>query len=637
MEPSGRKIISTVEMYAGPNGIYGTGNDPLSGIVEFRGTYDKTSRNMQFVRSSRNSLRPRMSFGGRLEPIEALPQRGNVGVFAYASGEWLTSKGAPPRSLVIKGYWKAVLVERDKPFSLPWLVSRVSAIVANSDVCMSFFCTMAGVVLLIGGTLVYTMFRYFGVDGEFARTSKKRYVPSQFKAEHKKTLQQFRAKQPGALPLGCRVEDRGLLSKNAELSLPAALREQNPHIVILGSGATGKTRLLARMISHDITSGDRAVVVLDSDGQLLKIVKKWLAKADPSGQLRKRIIEVDPVGDMNGPQFNPLHYPSDGQVFHAANAVVLAFKALYREAPGTQTKWDDQTADVLRNAVILLMLNRKSLADLPALLTDNDVRDSLLANIERQSGNRPECSTLLEAWGRYKKMARTEQWLNWVEPVLNRINPALSDARVRPVLTGTQNDIDLTEIIRSQRVLFVKLPVAHLHNSTTLIGSLILNGLRQAALRLSLADDEQERACSVYLDEFDSFLEAETFSAITNETRKLQLGLIAAGKSLQTLNEDFRNKIISGAGTLCCFALSRKDAELLGPQVFRVDGRKIKVQTITNFFNRVNSAPQFELISDEEKLNIDRLVGQQERTFFCYRVGTVAGVFQLETVDFPHA
>jgi hypothetical protein len=82
------------------------------------------------------------------------------------------------------------------------------------------------------------------------------------------------------------------------------------------------------------------------------------------------------------------------------------------------------------------------------------------------------------------------------------------------------------------------------------------------------------------------------------------------------------------------FALAKKDGDMLGPQMFRVDGRKIKHQTIQNFFNQVNTSPQFELIMDEEKLNIDRIVGQEIQTYFCYRVGTVAGVFKMRAPDF---
>jgi hypothetical protein len=64
---------------------------------------------------------------------------------------------------------------------------------------------------------------------------------------------------------------------------------------------------------------------------------------------------------------------------------------------------------------------------------------------------------------------------------------------------------------------------------------------------------------------------------------------------LQHLPEDFRNQVIIAVGTIVCFALIKKDADLLGPQMFRVDGRKIKHQTMQNFFNKVNTSPQFEL------------------------------------------
>jgi len=68
--------------------------------------------------------------------------------------------------------------------------------------------------------------------------------------------------------------------------------------------------------------------------------------------------------------------------------------------------------------------------------------------------------------------------------------------------------------------------------------------------------------------------------------------------------------------------------------MFPIDGRKVKHQTMTNLFNRVNSTPQFELVSDEEKLNIDKVVRQEERTFFAYRMGAEAGLFNLRSHPF---
>ncbi|MGH9548940.1 MAG: hypothetical protein ACRD3W_06175, partial [Terriglobales bacterium] len=159
-------------------------------------------------------------------------------------------------------------------------------------------------------------------------------------------------------------------------------------------------------------------------------------------------------------------------------------------------------------------------------------------------------------------------------------------------------------------------------------------GVRQAALSLNNEGAANQPPVALYLDEFDNFIEKETVEAITSETDKYKIGLIGASKTLQHLPEDFRNHIVINVGTVAAFALAKKDGDLLGPQMFRVDGRKIKHQTIQNFFNKVNTSPQFELISDEEKLNIDRVVGQEARTFYLYRVGTVAGVFHLRSHDF---
>ena len=72
----------------------------------------------------------------------------------------------------------------------------------------------------------------------------------------------------------------------------------------------------------------------------------------------------------------------------------------------------------------------------------------------------------------------------------------------------------------------------------------------------------------------------------------------------------------------------------VGGRVLSVDGRKVKHVTMDNLVNRVNSSYQYELISDEEKLNIDRVVGQEERTYFSYRVGTIAGVFRTRAPEF---
>jgi hypothetical protein len=483
-----------------------------------------------------------------------------------------------------------------------------------------FFC-----VLLAMGSL-----KLFGPSGLINIWAKKEYIPSQFKSQHNKMLSEMgKGVRPGGLPLGTRMEwglQQFWMPKN--LALPPSFREQNPHTLIIGAGAKGKTRLLANMITSDIKNDDRSVVVIDSNGGLIDLLVDWIASQPNAEQLSKRVIVMDPTHKGGQcPAYNPLELHEDGDLQGAASSIVNGFKAIYTEAPGSQSQWNQQTANILRSSVLLLMANGRTLTDLPNLLSDNDFRDIMLEKIERQKNEKAEYIALLETWGQYKRLARTDQWITWVEPILNRVTPMLSDPRIRPILTKAKGDLDLSKFMTERKILLVKIPKADL------LGSLLVTGLKQAG---SALDEKHAKhpPCAVYLDEFDNLLEKETISSITQHTKKLKIGLTMVSRSLQQLPEDFRNHLIIQVGMMCVFSLAKKDADMLGPQMFRVDGRKIKHQTIQNMFNKVNSTPQFELISDEEKLNIDRVVGQEERTFFCYRVGTVAGVFHLKVHEF---
>jgi hypothetical protein len=440
----------------------------------------------------------------------------------------------------------------------------------------------------------------------------------------------------GSMPLGTRTEWRFWKPWTPRvLAMPPEARKNNPHMIIMGGSDKGKSRVMANMICHDIESNDRAIVVIDSDGELTDLVTNWTAAHVKGKEFAKRIVIVDPTYRGGSMSYNPLEPLEDINFIDAASAIVHGFKAIYTEPPGSQSQWNQQTANILRNAAILLMANNKTLIDLPTLLQDNDFRDILLEGIEKKKKERTEYTTLIETWGQYKRLARTDQWINWVEPILNRVTPMLSDPRIRPILTKPVGDLRLHDLIVNKQVLLVRIPQGQLDQNANLLGSLLVTGLKQAALSLSIHESTKQKPCALYLDEMNNFIEKETIEALTQETDKFQIGFVGCCKTLQHLPEDFRNQIIINVGTLLAFALAKKDGDMIGPQMFRVDGRKVKHRTIQNFFNQVNTSPQFELISDEEKLNIDRVVGQETRTFFCYRVGTVAGTFSLKTHDFP--
>ena len=551
-------------------------------------------------------------------------------------GKW---RGRP---MTYTGIWEAEMTqpmaEDSNGSSAGGLEGNFTKPVGAASLTQSFATGAIG-LLVVAVFGLYAMRVLFGPDGLRATWDKEKYIPSQFRGQNKKDIQELsQGLVPGSLPLGQREEWKFWNAFTPwvakQIALPPALRKKNPHLLILGGGKKGKSRLMATMITHDIESNDRAIVLIDSDGGLADTVTRWISAHPKSKSLAKRVVMIDPSYPGGTNTYNPLAMPEDGNLQSAASSLVFGMKAIYTEAPNSQNAWSAQTADILANAALLLMVSGKTLTDLSTLLTDNDKRDEWLEAVEKKKKEKVEYQGIVDAWNRYKRVARSEQWLNWIEPILNRVSPTLSDPRVRPILTKQEGGINLCDVITGKKILIVKIPKAQLHDHANLLGSLIVTGVKQAALTIANKDSTQQRAVALYLDEFDNFIEKETFDAITHETKKFQVGFIGAIKTLQHLPEDFRNQLIINVGTISVFALAKKDGDMLGPQMFRVDGRKKKHETLTNFINPINSSPQFELISDEEKFNIDRILGQAERTFFCYRVGTVAGLFHLKSHSF---
>ncbi len=496
--------------------------------------------------------------------------------------------------------------------------------------------TLLGIVIVISAAvIVYLLFSPAGVLDKF---EKNKYIPSQFKSQHQAILSQYvSVLEKGGWPLGTRLDWRWFLfwtKKN--LNMPALARQKNPHMLIVGGAGQGKTRLIASLLTHDIKSNDRAVVVIDSDGELSRLVLNWINNRDDSEKVKERLILIDPA-KTDSPAirtFNPLQYPEDGDLQAASRAVVQGFKALYTEPPGTQSRWDAQTSNILRNAALLLTISGLTLADLPKLLQDNDFRDLLLNAVESKKSDKAEFIPLLETWNQYKKVARTEQWITWTEPILNRLGPILSDGRLSSILCGLQNHLELKDVIKEKKILLVRLPRGELGTSAGLLGSLLVTGLQQSAISLNRDSQINDFKAAIYLDQLENLLSKDTIEAITSESSRYNIGLIVSIRTLQTLPEDYRNSLINGSGALATFALSRKDAEMTGPQLFRVDGRKAKQVTVSQFFNPINMTRDYLYVSDEEKMNIDRIVGQEKQCFFFYRHGTIAGVFKLKAHNF---
>lgn len=290
--------------------------------------------------------------------------------------------------------------------------------------------------LFAGGLIVFLIVMYalmvkmFGPAGLASIWEMAKYTPSQFKKEHKKMLAEFgKPLSSGGVPIGQRTDWAWWSFWNPRfINMAPAQRQENPHMLLIGQSQKGKTRMMASMVAHDIKSEDRAVVVIDSDGELSDLIIEFQHQpqkpsagggrnaarvGNVSSSPREpphhgdvgRLIVIDPFNNQGSIGFNPLRMPEDEDLQAASSAIVHAFKAIYREPPGKEkeSQWNAQTENILRNAALVLIANGRSLADLPSLLEDNDFRDLMLETVQRKKHEKAEYAAVLEAWDQYKK------------------------------------------------------------------------------------------------------------------------------------------------------------------------------------------------------------------------------------------
>ena len=487
--------------------------------------------------------------------------------------------------------------------------------------------------ILAGLGIVKLSLKFFGRNGWLNLREREKYITAACRPRHLKMIKEMgRARKKGSLYLGERADWNLMQFLPRKMYLPPIWRERNPHFLALGAGAKGKTRLLASMAVNDIRSEDRAVVIVDSEGSLTELILRWLGTQHDAKDLLERVSLIDPCRSECKLGFNPFCSTNTDNLQALASSIVMGFKSVYTETQNQQNQWAEQTTNILRNSVLLLILNEQSLNSLPTLLSDNDFRDVLLERVEKNHSR--EWSTLLEAWSNYKKLARSEQWLTWIEPILNRVQPLLSDQRINRLLNVKDGGVDLNQVLNEKRILLVRVPEGQLEKGGDLLGSLIITGLKHAALMHFESTGDAPEPCSLYVENMNNFIDAKGFESICSDLRKVQIGIHGSLKTLQDIPEDYRNKVQVLLGSMALFSMSKKDADTIGPVAFKVDGGKIINVGPKDVFAPISANPNMRMASEEEKIHIGRLVGQDERCYFFHVVGTDAGTFRMKAPEF---
>lgn len=319
-------------------------------------------------------------------------------------------------------------------------------------------------------------------------------------------------------------------------------RQRLNHLHIIGATGTGKSTLLQNLIVQDIEEG-QGVAVIDPHGDLIDRVLIHIPR-----RRFKDVILFDPSDSENPLGVNILSATSETEKNVASSDLVSVFQR-------TSTSWGDQMTVVLGNAIQAFLESEKggTLLDLRRFLLEDDYRTAFLNGVNDRD--------VRYFWEKQYPTLRG----NTIGSLLMRLDTFLRPKIVRRVV-APKTEIIFSEILNRQNILLVKLAQGLIgEENSTLLGTIIVSKLHQAAMARQSLKAERRTPFFLYIDEFQNFI-TPSLAGVLSGTRKYGLGLVLAHQELrQIYNQDtgVANSLISNPGTRICFRLGDTDAQKL--------------------------------------------------------------------------
>jgi hypothetical protein len=327
-----------------------------------------------------------------------------------------------------------------------------------------------------------------------------------------------------------------------ERELGLGIEDAMFHTAVLGPTGTGKSTVLAGLISQDIAAG-RGLVVIDPKGDLVD---------DVLGQIPKErvpdVVVVDPADAEYAAGINPLsaHIRSPELV---ADTVLATFHGLY------ESSWGPRTQDIL-HASLLTLAGREgsTLCALPLLLTNPVARRRFRAGVDDPIALGP-------FWAWFDNLSDGERG-QAIAPVLNKTRPFLLRRQVRAIVGQAEPRFNLDEVFTHRRIVLVSLARKLIGpEAASLLGALVIAELWHATLNRARVPREQRHPVLIYADEFQTYTRLPTDLAdALAQSRGLGVGWVLAHQHLAQLPYDLRAAVLANARSRVIFQLAADDA-----------------------------------------------------------------------------
>lgn len=355
-----------------------------------------------------------------------------------------------------------------------------------------------------------------------------------------------------------------LFDQTLNFTIPTATRFEHHHIVA-GSGH-GKTQTLQYLIARDleaVVAGNRSVIVLDSQGDLIRTVANLKVFA-PGGPLHDRIVIIDP---------SDVEWPVSLNLFDVGMERLSGYAPLERErltnsilelydfVLGTLLSAEmTQKQNVIFRYVTRLMLHIPD-------ATIHTLRELMEPGSEKKFA--PHIATLT---GTARKFFETEfasrEFEQTKKQVLRRLWGILENQTFERMFSHPRSKLDLFAEMNAGKVILINTAKDLLkEQGTEIFGRFFIALIAQAAQERATLPPHKRTPTIVYVDEAQDYFD-RNIGLILAQARKYNVGMVLAHQYLGQLDPKLLEAFAANTSIKFAGGVSAKDARALAPMLY---------------------------------------------------------------------
>lgn len=344
----------------------------------------------------------------------------------------------------------------------------------------------------------------------------------------------------------------------------AAVR--NSHMHVVGGSGAGKTQFLQNLILSDLRTPDPpAMVIVDSQGDLISKLSRLAVFEPGHGPLSHKLIIISPreiehpptinIFDVNQARFNKYDPATREQV---VAGVIETFDYLFSGLLGA-----DLTA---KQSVIFRYLARLMLA-LPATLGRNATILDLLYLMDDPAPYLPAIQSLPPIQKAFfERDFPLASFRQTKEQIRYRLNAILENPTLARLFTAPSNRIDLFDELNNGSIILVDTAKDFLKSGSSHFGRIFISLVLQAVLERAAIPEDKRRTAYLIVDEAAEYFDSNIDDLLT-QARKYKLGCVFAHQFLDQCVPALRASLAANTSIKLAGSVSMADARALAPDL----------------------------------------------------------------------